>query len=728
MMNGFPFYQQLDAMDCGAACLRMVVRFHGRFYSLEYLRDLTDINRLGVSLLGISDAAEQIGMQTLAVETNYDQLSTVIPLPCIAHWDENHFVVVYRITKDKVWIANPARGKYTVSKAEFVQHWGNFDEREDPNGIILIMQTTPEFFARDGEKIDKSGFNYLFRYFSNYSNLILQLVIGLVIGMILQLVFPFLISSIVDVGINNENINFIELVLIAQGVLYLTQIAIEYLRSFILLHVGVRVNIHLISDYLIKLTKLPIRFFESRMTGDLMQRVTDHERVQKFLSSATFISAFSALNFIAFGIILAFWNFWIFCVFLAGIVANFVWIFLFMRKRRDLDFRQFEQSAENQSNLLEMMNGMQEIKLYNAEKQKRWAWERGQAKLFRTNMNELRIEQLQTSGIFAINEIKNLIIVFLVASAVLHSKMTLGMLVAIQYIIGQLNNQIGRMMQFVLTWQEAKISLERINEIHLKTDEENPQEKITILPETGDISLNDISFQYTPITPNILKSITLRIPKGKTTAIVGRSGSGKTTLLKLLLNFYSPTEGSIRVGDILMSNISNRLWRNKCGVVMQDGYIFNDSIARNIALGEEIVDKEKLLRAVKVANIQSFIESLPMGYNSRIGQEGLGLSQGQKQRLLIARAVYKNPDYIFFDEATTALDAFNEMVIMENLSEYFRKKTIIIVAHRLSTVMNADNIIVLEDGEIVEQGTHEELTYARGAYYQLVRNQLELGA
>jgi ATP-binding cassette subfamily B protein len=375
-----------------------------------------------------------------------------------------------------------------------------------------------------------------------------------------------------------------------------------------------------------------------------------------------------------------------------------------------------------------MMNGMQEIKLYNAEKQKRWAWERGQAKLFRTNMNELRIEQLQTSGIFAINEIKNLIIVFLVASAVLHSKMTLGMLVAIQYIIGQLNNQIGRMMEFVLTWQEAKISLERINEIHLKTDEENPQEKITILPETGDITLNDVSFQYTPITPNILKSITLRIPKGKTTAIVGRSGSGKTTLLKLLLNFYSPTEGSIRVGDILMPNISNRLWRNKCGVVMQDGYIFNDSIARNIALGEEIVDKEKLLRAVKVANIQSFIESLPMGYNSRIGQEGLGLSQGQKQRLLIARAVYKNPDYIFFDEATTALDAFNEMVIMENLSEYFRKKTIIIVAHRLSTVMNADNIIVLEDGEIVEQGTHEELTYARGAYYQLVRNQLELGA
>jgi ATP-binding cassette subfamily B protein len=728
MMDRFPFYQQLDAMDCGAASLRMVVRFHGRFYSLEYLRDLTDINRLGVSLLGISDAAEQIGMQTLAVETNYDQLASVIPLPCIAHYDENHFVVVYRITRDKVWIANPAREKYTVSRAEFIKHWGNADESGDPHGVILILQTTPEFHSRDDEKIDKSGLRYLFRYFYNYSNLILQLVIGLLIGVILQLVFPFLISSIVDVGINNGNINFIQLALIAQGVLYLTQIAIEYLRSFILLHVGVRVNIHLISDYLIKLTKLPIRFFESRMTGDLMQRVTDHERVQKFLSSATFISLFSALNFIAFGIILFSWNSKVFWVFVFGIIANFIWILLFMRKRRDLDFRQFEQSAENQSNLLEMMNGMQEIKLYNAEKQKRWAWERGQAKLFRTNMNELRIEQLQNSGIFAINELKNLIIVFLVASAVLHSKMTLGMLVAIQYIIGQLNNQIGRLMQFMLTWQEAKISMERINEIHLKTDEENPQEKITILPETGDISLNDVSFQYTPITPNILKSITLRIPKGKTTAIVGRSGSGKTTLLKLLLNFYAPTEGSIRVGDILMTNLSNRLWRNKCGVVMQDGYIFNDSIARNIALGEEIVDKEKLLRAVKVANIQSFIESLPMGYNSRIGQEGLGLSQGQKQRLLIARAVYKNPDYIFFDEATTALDAFNEMVIMENLSEYFRKKTIIIVAHRLSTVMNADNIIVLEDGEIVEQGTHDELTYARGAYFQLVRNQLELGS
>ncbi|WP_353480983.1 peptidase domain-containing ABC transporter [Haliscomenobacter sp.] len=727
--DGFPTYQQLDKMDCGATCLRMIARHYGRYYSLEHLRELSHVGRQGVTLLGISDAAESIGMQTLAVETTFEQLSSVIPMPCIVHWENEHFVVVYRIYKNRVWIADPAKGRYQLDKDEFLRHWISESEEEESHGIVLLMQTTPEFYSRDGEKQNKGGIAYIAKYFRNYSNLVIQLCVGLFLGMLLQLIFPFLIRGVVDVGIGNRNLNFITLVLVAQGVLFLTQVIVEYIRTFILLHVGVRVNISLISDYLIKLTRLPIRFFDSRVTGDLLQRISDHERVQRFLSSTTLLSAFSFFNLLAFGIILASWNLRVFLVFLVGTFINFLWVSWFMQKRRELDYRHFAQSSENQVNLMEMVNGMQEIKLYNAEKQKRWAWERGQARLFRTNMSELRIEQLQRAGAIAINEGKNLLIIYLIAQAVVKSQMSLGMLVAAQYIIGQLNSQINRVVDFMQSWQEASISMERINEIHLKEDEENPQEKMTILPETGDIVIDNLSFHYEgPSSPMVLKGIELRIPKGKTTAIVGRSGSGKTTLLKLLLNFYDPTEGTIRVGDVLMRNLSNRIWREKCGVVMQEGYIFNDTIARNVALGDEIIDKEKLLRAVKVANIQSFIEALPMGYNTKIGSEGLGLSQGQKQRLYIARAVYKNPDYLFFDEATTALDVFNEMVIMENLNEYFRRKTIIIVAHRLSTVMNADNIIVLEDGEIVEQGTHAELTYMRGAYYQLVKNQLELGS
>ncbi|MCB9081610.1 MAG: peptidase domain-containing ABC transporter [Lewinellaceae bacterium] len=729
MAKGFPFYHQLDAMDCGATCLRMIARFYNRFYSLEYLRELTYTGRQGVSMLEISDAAEHIGMQTLAVQTTYDQLISVVPLPCIAHWDNDHFVVIYRAKEDKVWIADPGRGKYTLDKATFLEHWVGPGAQADDAGVLLLLQTTPDFLLRDGDAPNKSGFGYVLSYFQSYRPLILQLILGLFLGSFLQIIFPFLLKSIVDVGINNLDYSFILLILVAQLVLFATQTGIEYIRSWILLHVGVRVNISLISDFLIKLTRLPLKFFDSRLAGDLIQRITDHERVQRFLSSTSLVSIFSFINLLVFGIVLATWNLTVFFVFLLGTTLNLMWVFGFMRWRRDLDYKRFDQSAENQSNLYELVAGMQDIKLYNAEKQKRWAWERIQAKLFRTGISTLRIEQIQRAGAVFFNETKNLFIIFLVAQAVIETRMTLGMLVAVQYIIGQLNSQINQLVAFLQTMQEAKISLERMSEIHGKENEENPENKITIIPESGDIRLEEVSFHYNgPNSPLVIKNLSLVIPKGKTTAIVGRSGSGKTTLLKLLLQFYEPTEGTIRLGDLSLSNLSNKLWRRKCGVVMQEGHIFSDSIARNIALGDEIINKERLLRAVKVANIQTFIESLPLGYNTRIGQDGLGLSQGQKQRLLIARAVYKDPDYLFFDEATTALDAFNEMVIMENLAELFRRRTIVIVAHRLSTVMNADNIIVLEDGEIVEQGTHEELTYIRGAYYQLVRNQLELGA
>ena len=729
MPSKFPFYQQLDAMDCGATCLRMVARYFGRYYSLDYLRELTYMGKQGVSLLGISDAAEHIGLQTLAVKTTYDRLSKDIPVPCIAHWKQEHFIVIHKVTERYVWIADPEAGKFKLSKEEFLKNWISDVEDGEELGVLLLLEPTPEFYLRDGDVVDKSGFGYILGYFKRYRPLLVQLGIGLLLGSIIQVAFPFLIKSIIDTGIYYDDLAFIKIVIIAQFFLFATQLAVEQFRSWIMMHVSVRVNISLISDFLIKLTKLPISFFDTKISGDLMQRIADHERIERFLTSTSLVSIFTFINILAFSAILFFWNKLVFGIFILGTALYLGWIFFFQRLSRDLDYKRFDQATENQSNLIELINGMQEIKLHNAEKQKRWAWERIQARLFRTGIDSLRVAQIQRTGAAFFNETKNLLILFIVAKAVIDNEMTLGMLLAVQYIVGQLNSPINQLLEFLTNMQEAKISLERMNEIHLEKDEENLEEKITLLPESGDLFMERVSFQYNgPHSPAVLRNIDLHIPKGRTTAIVGTSGSGKTTILKLLLNFYQPSDGGIRLGDINLENINSKLWRSKCGVVMQDGYIFYDTIAKNIALGDEIIDKRKLLKAVKVANIQSFIDTLPLGYNTKIGQDGLGLSQGQKQRLLIARAVYKNPEYIFFDEATTALDSYNEMLIMENLEDYFRGKTVVIVAHRLSTVMNADNIIVLEGGEIVEQGTHEELTYRRGAYYQLVRNQLELGA
>lgn len=729
MPRNFPFYQQLDAMDCGATCLRMVARHYGRFHSLDYLRELTYIGKQGVSLLGISDAAEHIGLQTLAVKTSYERLIEDLPLPCIAHWDQDHFVVIYKGNHNHVWVADPAAGKFKLTKEAFLEHWVSDIEDGEEVGVLLLLEPMPEFYLQKGQTINKSGFGYVLSYFRQYRPLLRQLGIGLLLGTVIQLVFPFFIKSIVDTGLFHNDFNFIAIIIIAQFVLLTTQLIVEQFRRWILLHVSVRVNISLVSDFLIKLTKLPVSFFDAKVSGDLIQRVADHERLQRFLTSTSLVSVFTFVNIIGFSAILLIWNPIVFGVFLGGTLLYLGWIFYFQRTRRELDYQRFDQAIENQSNLMELISGMQEIKLHNAETQKRWAWERLQARLFRTSMDALRVEQWQRTGAAFINESKNLLILYIVATAVLRDQMSLGMLLGVQYIVGQLNAPIGRLLDFLRGAQEAKISLERMSEIHAQQNEENLEDKITLLPESGDLQLEEVSFQYSgPHSPVVLNNISLHIPKGQTTAIVGTSGSGKTTVLKLLLNFYQPIEGVIRLGDINLSNINNRLWRSKCGVVMQDGHIFYDTIARNIALGDEIINKRKLLKAVKVANIQTFIESLPLGYNTKIGQDGLGLSQGQKQRLLIARAVYKNPEYIFFDEATTALDAYNEMLIMENLEDYFRGRTVIVVAHRLSTVMNADNIVVLEGGEIIEQGTHEDLTYRRGAYYQLVRNQLELGA
>ncbi len=728
MPRGFPFYKQLDQMDCGASCLRMIARHYKKFFPLDYLRELTYQDREGVSLKGISDAAEHIGFHTLAVKISYQRLLKDIPIPCIAHWRQDHFVVVYKVTKSHVWIADPAAGKFKITKREFLEGWISDHQEGEDVGVLLLLEPTPEFYEKEDAKINKGGFKYLFAYFRKYSKLIFQLVLSLLIGSLLQLVLPFLMQAMVDYGINKQDFNFVWLVVIAQIILYISQTSVELIRSWILLHIGSRVNINLISDFLLKLMRLPLRFFETKLTGDLLQRIIDNQRIEQFLTSTSLMTFFSLFNFVVFGIVLFIYNTLIFGVFVLGTLLYLGWVTLFMRKRRELDFKRFDQEAENQNKIIQLIEGIQDIKIHNAEKSLRWSWERTQAKLFRIKLQYLQIDQGQTTGARFINELKNIIISFLAAKAVIDGQMTLGMMLAVLYIIGQLNAPVEQILRFIQSAQNAKISLERLNEIHINNKEESIEGKISILPQSGDLWLENVSFQYSgPNSPQVLKNLNLYIPEGKTTAIVGTSGSGKTTLIKLLLNYYNPTSGTIKLGDFNLSNIQHKIWRSKCGVVLQDSYIFYDTIAKNIALGEEIIDKKKLMHATKVANIQSFVDTLPLGFNTKVGKNGVGLSQGQKQRILIARAIYKNPDYIFFDEATNALDAYNEMMIMDNLQEFFDQKTVIIVAHRLSTVKNADNIIVLESGEIIEQGSHADLTKQKGAYYYLVKNQLELG-
>lgn len=728
-MPKFPHYQQHDAMDCGPACLRMVAKHYGKNFTLQTLRDRSHITREGVSMLGISDAAESIGFRTMGVRISWEQLVNEAPMPCIAHWKQNHFVVVYKIKGNTVYVSDPARGKMKMPKEEFMAGWASTQEYDEKKGLCLLLEPSPDFFKQEDEKLNKSGFGFLFSYIKPYKKFLVQLILGLVVGSLLQLILPFLTQSIVDKGISMQDLDLVTLIIIAQLMLIVGRTTVNFIRSWILLHLSTRLNISLISDFLIKLMKLPVAFFNTKMTGDLIQRIQDHRRIESFLTTNTLNTLFSFVNLIIFGIVLGIYNLTILTIFLIGSVLYVLWVVLFMRRRRELDHRRFAQLSDNQSNLIQLITGMQEIKLQNCEKQKRWEWETIQARLFRVNIKGLSLQQYQQAGGVFLNEVKNILIVYIAAKSVIDGSMTLGMMLAVQFIIGQLNSPIQQLINFLHTTQDAKISLERLGEIHNKEDEEDlTTPKVSILPEKADLNLDSLFFQYEgPHSPYVLEDIELTIPEKNVTAVVGASGSGKTTLIKLLLGFYPPTKGKIKIGDIYLNNFSNRVWRDKCGVVMQDGYIFSDTIANNIAVSDETVDKERLLHAVKTANIQDYIESLPLGYNTKIGKDGIGLSQGQQQRILIARAVYKNPEYIFFDEATNALDANNEKVIMENLDQFFEGRTVVIVAHRLSTVKNADQIVVLDKGNIVERGTHTELAKKKGAYYELVKNQLELG-
>lgn len=727
--NKFPYYHQPDQMDCGPTCLRMVAKHYGRKVSLEKLRKISETTRAGSSLQGVSFAAESIGFKTLGVKIDYKNLLDNAPLPCIVFWNSNHFVVVYKIKKNKVYIADPAHGLLVYEKQEFIDNWiGKHANENTEEGIVLLLEPTPclKETAVD-DYTPKQGFRFLFQYLRGYRRLMIQLSLGLLVVSLLQLVFPFLTQSVVDIGIQNRDIHFLYLVLIGQLFVFLGRTSVEIIRGWILLHLSTRINISLVSDFLIKLMKLPLAFFDIKMTGDIMQRIGDHQRIEHLLTNQSLNVLFSVINFIVFGAVLAIYNIPVFLIFLVGTILYFAWVSFFMKKRSDLDHKRFSQMSDERMKIMELISGMQEIKLHNAERQKRWGWEMVQVKLFKLQISSLRLEQLQSQGAGFINELKNILIGFFTAKLVIDGQLTLGMMLSVSYIIGQLNGPISQFLGFIFSLQDARISLERLAEIHNKEDEEPiGEERLDELPENCEIAIEGLSFRYLGSNVEVLNKIDLHIPKNKITAIVGASGSGKTTLMKLLLRFYEPTSGQIKVGKIDLSNFSQYMWRENCGSVMQDGFLFSDTIANNIAVGEERIDKEKLRQAVHIANIQDFIEELPLSYNTKIGAEGMGISGGQKQRILIARAVYKSPQFLFFDEATSALDAENESVIMHNLNEFFKGRTAVVIAHRLSTVKNADQIIVMDKGSIIERGTHHELLALNGSYFNLVKNQLEL--
>lgn len=729
-LKKFTNYRQADNKDCGPTCLKIIAKHYGKTIQIQELRDSSETTREGSNLLFLSDAAEKIGFRTLGVKLDLKRLEEA-PLPCILHWNQNHYVVIYKIKKGTYYISDPAFGLIEYNKEDFIKFWiGNNADESTQEGIALLIEATPKFFQSEFDKEDKKelGFGLLSQYVLRYKSFLVQLSVGLLASSLLQLIFPFLTQSIVDVGIQNQNISFIYLILFAQLFLFAGRIGLELIRSWILLHLSTRINISLISDFFIKLMNLPISFFDVRMTGDIMQRINDHRRIERILTTSSLNVLFSLINMVIMGGVLAYYNLKIFFVFFAGSILYFGWITLFLKRREVLDYKRFAEVSQEQSKVMELINGMQEIKLHNAEKQKRWGWEYIQARLFRVSIKGLVLEQTQTIGSSVINELKNIFIIFLSAKLVIDGSITLGMMLAISSIVGSLNGPISQLIEFVREMQDAKISLARLSEIHNKEDETQQElHQTNDVSFDADIDIKNLSYRYLGSDVPVLEDFNLKIPANKVTAIVGVSGSGKTTLMKLLLKFYEPEKGEINIGNTQLKNISQKAWRANIGAVMQEGFIFSDTIANNIAIGVDKIDKKKLEYAADVANIKEYISGLPLGYNTKIGSEGLGMSTGQKQRLLIARAVYKNPEVLFFDEATSALDANNEKEIMKKLDIFFKDKTVVVIAHRLSTVMNADQIVVLDKGKIIEIGSHSALVEQKGNYFELVRNQLQLG-
>lgn len=723
------YVRQLDSMQCGVACLSMICNHYGKNISVQTLSTICFASNEGVSLKGLSEAATLLGFNTYSCRVSISDLSES-NIPCILHWNQKHFVVLYKIKNNHYYIADPGRGEIIYSEEEFKKYWISTIVDGIDMGVALFLNPEPTFYQKiEDETNTPRSFSFLFSYVKQYRKYFGQIVLGLLVGCVLQLIFPFLTQAIVDIGITHKSINFIWLILLGQIMLTFSRSIIDFIRRWLLLHISMRINISFVSDFFIKLLKLPMSFFDTKLMGDLLQRISDHSRVENFLTKELLSITFSILSFIIFGIVLCVYDKLIFCVFLLGSLIYGAWLMVFIKRRRVLDYEIFDKQAKNNNYTYQFITSMQEIKLQDCEQRRRWEWEDVQTELFEVQTKGLKLQQTQEAGSIFINEVKNIVITVLSATAVINGEMTLGMMLAVQYIIGQLNSPVEQLMSFIYTIQDVKIGLERINEVHLNDNEENSNRRVTVLDKDEySITFSDVAFKYDPhALKNTIENINFYIPQGKVTAIVGASGSGKTTLIKLMLGYYPVGNGNIMIGESDISEINLKWWRRQCGVVMQDGVIFSESIARNIAVDDGEINKKRLVEAAEIANIHDYIMGLPLKYNTKIGRDGVGLSQGQKQRILIARAVYKNPQFIFLDEATNALDAKNERAIVENLNEFYKGRTVVVVAHRLSTVKNADQIVVLDAGKVVEVGNHSTLIAKQGAYYNLVKNQLELG-
>lgn len=725
MFEKFPIEYQMDAKDCGPASLKMVAKYFGRYYSLQYLRDKCGITREGVSMLGISACAEEIGLHTQAVKCTIEDVVNLIPHPSIVFWNENHFIVVYKADKKYIWVADPQKGHLKYTHDEFKKGWYIQGSNK---GALLAVEPTSSFRMSDIEKKqERNSFYSILRYFYPYKKYFLQVLFIMIVVTALQGILPFISKAVIDVGINSSDKKFINMILVGNVCILVSIMVFNIIRDWILMHITARVNIALISDYLTKLMKLPITFFENKLLGDILQRAQDHERIRSFIMNNSLSLIFSSLTFVVFSIILLIYNPIIFAIFSVGSILYVIWVLLFLNIRKKLDWQYFELISQNQSYWVETVSAMQDIKIYNYERQRRWKWEGIQARLYHLNKKVLTINNMQNLGAQFIDNIKNMWITFFCATAVISGDITYGIMISTQFIIGMLNGPLVQFINFVVSAQYAKISFLRMNEIRQLDDEEATQSTGTtdILPETKTITLKNVHFQYSSNSPMILKNIHLTIPENKVTAIVGGSGSGKSTLLKLLVRLYSPTYGEVAIGGTNMKAINLRLWRSLCGVVMQDGKIFSDSIKNNIVLDDENIDISRLMQCCKIAQIQEEIEQMPRGFDTLIGERGRGLSGGQKQRLLIARALYRNPQYLFLDEATNSLDTINEQKIVQALNNAFENRTVVIIAHRLSTIRHADQIVVLNDGMIMEVGNHEQLMENKAFYYNLILSQNE---
>ena len=732
----FKFLPQHDKMDCGPACLQMIARYYGKKYSLQYIRKHSTIARDGISVLGINQTAQFLGFDCFPVQINRQMLDEGAELPCILHWNQNHFVVLYQ-KKTNFWtgksiykIADPGHGLVDLEEEEFEQQW--FGKGTD--GIAMMLYPSDAFYAKKVIKEKKFNFKFLLNYLKPYRWNLTQLLIGLLGGSLITLIFPFLTQMLIDDGIKGRSTDVLLIIIMAQFFLFLGSSVIEIIRNWITLFIGSHINIKIISDFLGKLMKLPVQFFDTKLMGDFNQRINDQERVEKFLTSKSLLTLFSLINFSVFFIVLGIYDLTILAAFSVLTLVAIVWILVFQRQRRMLDYIRFQSKALNQDAIFEMISGMQEIKLNNFEEYKRNQWEDIQIKLFNISVQILKLDQYQGIGYSFINHAKNILVTYIAARAVISGQITLGAMLSISYIIGQMNGPLNQLIDFIRSFQDARISMDRLTEIQQQEEEERPEQMIFTRQSDNGIKLyrglrlQNLDFSYNgAFDKKVLANINVAIPEGKTTAIVGASGSGKTTLMKLLLKFYEPNQGEILVDHYDLANLKAGNWRQHCGVVMQDGFIFSDTLERNIATCDEEIDEPRLYAAIRQANLGDFVEGLPLGVKTLLGAAGNGISGGQKQRLLIARAIYKNPQYLFFDEATSALDAENEKVIMGNLQAFLKGKTAVVIAHRLSTVKNADQIIVLHQGQIVEQGSHEELVHQRQHYFHLVKNQLELG-